>query len=200
MASNLPIGCGSLVIEVVTGSPDPRQHPFGSGHLPVSGQLSKAAGGGAGHRPRFPAAFRPPALACWAILRPLGNRAFLTVGLPEARFDHRTPTGLSRCTRMRTTGVDAPYTPRTAVPTRPTPHPRPPPAASQRPVPLPRHRFPPTEAKHHDASSRVHFRSPVRSSPACDPRVERESLGFAPSFTPRRYRRRMSRWGRAPGH
>jgi len=33
---------------------------------------------------RFPAAFRPPALASWAILRPLGNPAFLTVGFPSA--------------------------------------------------------------------------------------------------------------------
>lgn len=33
--------------------------------------------------PRFPASFRPPALASWAILRPLEDRAFLTVGLPE---------------------------------------------------------------------------------------------------------------------
>jgi len=33
---------------------------------------------------RFPATFRPPALASWAILRPLGNPAFLTVGLPSA--------------------------------------------------------------------------------------------------------------------
>lgn len=68
--------------------------------------------------PRFPAAFRPPALASWAILRPLGNQAFLTVGLPSivalgpqrgCHVPHdRDPTGLG-----------APYTPRTAVFSRP---------------------------------------------------------------------------------
>jgi hypothetical protein len=42
---------------------------------------------------RFPAAFRPPALASWAILRPLGSRAFLTVGLPSASL-HSDPNGV----------------------------------------------------------------------------------------------------------
>jgi len=45
----LSFGSGSLVIVVLTGSPDPRQHPLGSGHQPVSGQLSETAGGEADH-------------------------------------------------------------------------------------------------------------------------------------------------------
>ena len=50
---------------------------------------------------RFPAAFRPPAFASEAILRPLENRAFLTVGLPQTPWRRRTPTGLSRSPRVR---------------------------------------------------------------------------------------------------
>lgn len=34
--------------------------------------------------PGFLPPFRPPAFASWVILRPLGNEAFLTLGLPAA--------------------------------------------------------------------------------------------------------------------
>jgi hypothetical protein len=74
MVSNLPIGSSVSVHRVVTGSPDPRQLPFGPGNRPYPASYarsirrrSRSSG------PRFPAAFRPPALACWAILRPLGS-------------------------------------------------------------------------------------------------------------------------------
>ena len=40
-ASNLPFGSSVIVIVSVTGSPDPRQRPFGPRQLPVSGQLSR---------------------------------------------------------------------------------------------------------------------------------------------------------------
>jgi len=94
------------------------------------------------------------------------------LGLPHGRltgpaFGSGPQRGCHVAHAWDTTGVGAPYTPGTAVPTRPTPHPRPPPAASQRPVPIPRCHIPPSEAKHHDASSKVYLRSPVRSSPAC---------------------------------
>ena len=49
---------------------------------------------------RFPAAFRPPAFASWAILFPLGSYAFLTVSRPGS-CSTRTPTGLPRSTRAR---------------------------------------------------------------------------------------------------
>src|SRR5450755_1104970 len=49
---------------------------------------------------RFPAAFRPPVLASWAILCPLATRAFLTVGLPGTSL-FLDPTGLSRSARVR---------------------------------------------------------------------------------------------------
>jgi hypothetical protein len=35
-----------------------------------------------------------------------------------------------------------------------------------------------------EASSRIHLRSPVRPSPACGPRTEREPLGTSPGFAP----------------
>ena len=43
---------------------------------------------------RFPAAFRPPAFASWAILFPLGSCAFLTVGRPGGCF-HPDPNGVA---------------------------------------------------------------------------------------------------------
>jgi hypothetical protein len=68
-----------------TGSPGPRQHPFGSGHSSrIRPVIPRTAGGGADpHALRFPAAFRLPALASRAIPYPPGNWAFLTVGLPD---------------------------------------------------------------------------------------------------------------------
>jgi hypothetical protein len=67
-----------------TGSPGPRQHPFGSGQRPYPAGYPRRPAEELTNVSRFPAAFRLPALASWAILRPLGNRAFLTVGLPSA--------------------------------------------------------------------------------------------------------------------
>jgi hypothetical protein len=49
---------------------------------------------------RFPAAFRPPAFASRAFLRPPGYSASLTVGLP-AHTTCRTPSGLSRSACVR---------------------------------------------------------------------------------------------------
>ena len=43
---------------------------------------------------RFPAAFRPPAFASWAILFPLRSCAFLTVGRPGGCF-HPDPNGVT---------------------------------------------------------------------------------------------------------
>ena len=72
-------------------------------------------------------------------------------------------------------------TPGTAVPARPAGHPRPPHAALQRPVPVPPSSNPPPEASYHEASSRVHGRSPVRPSPRLwPPGVEREPSGLSP--------------------
>jgi hypothetical protein len=50
MASNLSVGSSVVVNRPSTGSPDPRQLPFGSGHqAPVSGRLCGTISGGADH-------------------------------------------------------------------------------------------------------------------------------------------------------
>jgi hypothetical protein len=60
--------------------------------------------------------------------------------------------------------------------------------------------LPPSQAWHNGASSRVHSRSPVRSSPLpVAPGWNGSPWAFPPGFTPRRYRRRMPEWGQASG-
>jgi len=125
-----------------TGSPDPRQRPFGPGHQPRIRPVIRV--GGRRSQPsvsRFPAAFRPPALACRVILFPPGDWAFLTVGLPGAlRPD---PDGVSTFRTARYDRGGCPLYPGDggALPARCRA--RPSPAASQRPVPAPRTRIPP---------------------------------------------------------
>ena len=60
--------------------------------------------------------------------------------------------------------------------------------------------LPPPQAWHNGASSRVHSRSPVRSSPLPVASGWNGSpWALPPGFTPRRYRRRMPEWGQASG-
>jgi hypothetical protein len=60
--------------------------------------------------------------------------------------------------------------------------------------------LPPPQAWHNGASSRVHWRSPVRSSPLpVAPGRNRNPWALPPGFTPRRYQRRMPKWGQASG-
>jgi hypothetical protein len=62
---------------------------------------------------RFPAAFRPPALACGIVLLPLGSWAFLTVGLPDTILLLSGPhRGCHVLHERDTTGLGAPCTPR----------------------------------------------------------------------------------------
>jgi hypothetical protein len=88
------------------------------------------------------------------------------------------------------------YTPGTAVLTRPA-------GLAGRRMPLHSGQSlhpdadPPPElliTRHHQGFTAVH---PSGLPLACGPRVEQEPLGFSPSFTPHRYRRRMSGWGQA---
>jgi hypothetical protein len=61
--------------------------------------------------------------------------------------------------------------------------------------------LPPSRAWDNGASSRVHSRSPVRSSPLpVAPGWNRSPWASPPGFTPRRYQRRMPKRGRALGH
>jgi hypothetical protein len=124
------------------------------------------------------------------------------LGLPCGRLtgpccQGRTPTGLPRSARMSCGREGALSTPGTAVPARPAGHPRPPHAALQRPVPVPRpatHHRRLLITRHHQGFTVVH---PSGLPLACSPRVEREPSGFPPGFTPRRYQRRMPGWGQA---
>jgi hypothetical protein len=86
------------------------------------------------------------------------------------------------------------------VPTRPAQALRSPPAASQRPVLAPWSRI------HHPRLGITrHHRGFTGVRPSGLPRPvvpgwNRGPWASASSFTPRRYRRRMSKWGQAPGH
>ena len=144
----------------------PRQHPFGSGHQPVSGQLSGTSSGGG--RSSVPVSCCLSATGIRFLGRPVPARdsAFLTVGLPaRQQLSGRTPTGFPRSTRTRYDRGGCPLYPGTAVLPRPTPNPRPAPAASQRPVLHPAADIPSAGARRNEASTGVHSRSPVRSSP-----------------------------------
>ncbi len=79
---------------VPAGSPDPRQRPFRPGSSPIRPVMREPLAEEPAPGSRFPAAFRPPAFASRVFLRPLGDSAFLTVGLPADTS--RTPSGLSR--------------------------------------------------------------------------------------------------------
>ena len=117
VVSNLT--CPSVWLSLVTVAPHrptwPRQPPFGSGHTPGIRPVIR-------HdrrrcRPSVPVSCRLSAtgIRFLAIHIPLGNWAFLTVGLPAPVPRNRTPTGLPRCTRRETAGEGALCTPGTAV-------------------------------------------------------------------------------------
>src|SRR5262249_48569713 len=134
--SNLPIGSGISNQLLLTGSPDPRQLPFGPGNTPVSDRLcanhpaeepNRAVAG-------FPSPFGVSALASWVILRPLGSCAYLTVGLPTESIAG-PQRGCHVAHEQDSTGQGAPFTPGTVVRSRPAAVLRPAPAAFQRPVP-----------------------------------------------------------------
>ncbi len=132
--------------------------------------------------PRLPVAFRQPGIRLLGHPLPPRSWACLAVGLPAAHLGGRTSTGFPRCTRMRCDRGGCPLYPGTAVPKRPVRDPRPPPAALQRQVPLPRCNFPPPRLRmtRHQRGFKQ-FTHPVFPL-ACDPRVERASLSFLPEL------------------
>jgi hypothetical protein len=115
--------------------------------------------------PGFPVAFRRAGIC------------FLDHPVPAGEFSvpHGRPPGRAAATGPRrgshvplardTTGEGALYATEAAVSTRLGKCPQPPPAASQRPAPAPRQHDPSAGAHLNEASSRIHSRSPVRSSP-----------------------------------
>src|ERR1700751_397281 len=184
--SNLPIGSGVSDRLVFTGSPDPRQLPFGPGNTPVSDQLcashpaeepNRTVGG-------FPSPFGVSALASWVIQRPLGSCTFLTVALPA---DIAGPQrGCHVAHEQDSTGQGAPFTPGTVVRSRPATNLRPAPAASQRPVPTAPLTHPIGGGHLHEASSGVHSRSPITPRwLAATPEPESETASRRSSPRPR---------------
>ena len=117
IVSNLSFGSGVVVIGSYTGSPDPRQHPFGSGHhVPYPASYAGTTGGGAGER--------CPGVSCCLSAtgirlsgHPIPAEEF---GLPHGRLTgHKPRAGPQRGYHVLhvpdTTGVGAPSTPGTAV-------------------------------------------------------------------------------------
>jgi hypothetical protein len=126
--------------------------------------------------PGFPWPFGPPSLASRVILSRRG------VEPPSRSADQAaawTPTGFPRSARVRRDRGGCPLDPGAAVPARPVPSHRPAPAASQRPAlhPCPQ---PIAGGQRNEASSRVHSRSPVRSSPCLWPPDGTRALGLLP--------------------
>jgi hypothetical protein len=98
----LPFGSGVLDHRVPTGSPDPRQHPFGSGHQPVSGRLSGNHQRRSQHQP-FPVSRCLSATGIRFSGRPAPAAEF---SLPHGQPTRQqifvwTSTGLSRSARDR---------------------------------------------------------------------------------------------------
>jgi len=159
----------------------PRQHPnngarrlAGAGIRPVMRGPSAEA---PSSRPRFPVAFRPPALASWASCSRPGFRPSLRSAYPAD--DHRWgPDGIST---FRTCEIDrggCPLYSGTAVLIQPTEALRLPPAASQRPV------LDPSDTSHLRGCRCRSIRGFTYVHPsglplACDPRMERGPLGFS---------------------
>jgi hypothetical protein len=144
---------------------------------------------------RFSCCLSAAGLRFLGILFPSRNSALLTVGLPA--LAHRTLTGFPCSARVRCGWGRASSIPRG----RRCPHGR---VCSTtaacritaaRPL-SPRCCVPAREVmltRHHQGFP---VSRPVPSLPlTCDPQPERGPLGFPASFTPGRYRPRMSRWG-----
>ena len=166
---------------VFTGSPGPRQHPFGSGHLPVSGRLSRTASEGAGHHVPVSRCLSAAGIRFLAILFPPGDR-------PSSRSAYRP------CRAGPRRGFHVPHARDSDRGGRPLypgdggAHPagR---SISGRRLPLPCgqslhpaaafHLAGPNVTRHHQGFTRVH---PSGLPLACGPRTERGPLGFFPEL------------------
>ena len=194
-ASNLSLGSGVLTI-LSSQAHQTRVSALSSRAAALSGQLCGNRWRRSQHPVPFPAAFRPPAFASRVFLRPLEDSASLTVGLPAA--SRRTPSGLSRSACDRYGRGGCPLNPggQWCAPGQPSSPGRHPPPSNGRPL-FSRLLQPTGESANDEASSRIHSRSPVRPSPACNPRMEQESLGISPGFAPRSHPRRTPGRGRS---
>lgn len=148
------------------GSPAPRQRPSDPTARSASGRLPR------GHRleqrhshPGFPPPFGAPPSACSGHLVPPRDSAPLTIGY-RALEQPGPRRGVPRSAIRDTTGVGAPSTPRPAVFLTTDSHS---PVAAcrlfQRPGPITLVLIPSLRARNNEASTGIHSRSPVRSSP-----------------------------------
>jgi len=148
---------------------------------------------------RFPVAFRLPALAFWSSCSRPGSWALLTVGLPA---NGRTPTGFPRFAR---TSCDRGGCPLYSGDNGAHPDRSRSPASVRRitatcPYAPPQH---PIDTglcfTKHQPRVQNDFTRPIFPSPVT-PGWNRSPWAWAPSFAPRPYRRRTSRWGQAIEH
>src|SRR5215510_22504 len=218
-APNLPIGSGASNHQVHTGSPDPRQLPFGPGNPPVSGQLS---GEPPAEVPAPVPGFLPPFGHRHSLLGPSCARWGTQ---PSSRSAHRQQpaAGPQRGCRVAheqdATGQGTLFTPGTVVRSRPATTFRPAPAAFLRPVPAAPLNHPIGEVHFHEASTRVHAIHPSpqsrlatgpepetrpgsrRSSPRPpSPDGTRTASASTPGSAPRSYPRRTPGRRRANAH
>jgi hypothetical protein len=220
MVSNLPIGSGVSVHLVVTGSPDPRQLPFGPGNRPYPASYAET--------------IRRRCQSCGpGFLLPFGYRHSLLGSScarwgiePSSRPAYRPPpvTGPQRGCRVAheqaATGQGALFIPGTVVRSRPAITFRPAPAALPRPVPTAPLEHPIGRGHFHETSARVHAihpspqarlatgprpGTPLTGSRRSSPRLRppdgtRAASASAPGFAPRGYPRRTPERRRAITH
>jgi hypothetical protein len=193
--SNLPFGSSVDGHRVLTGPPDPRQHPCGSGQSPYPAGYAGRPAEALAICPGFPLPFGDrrwllgSSCARWGA-GPSLRSAYRTLAV-------RTPAGFPRSTRVRYDRGGCPLNSGTAMLSRLTMGLQPAPAASQRPV------LHPAGAIHRRGSrsrgiirGSLAFTRPVFPLPVT-PGWNRGPWASPSSSTPRRYRRRMSKWGRA---
>lgn len=184
-------------------SPDPRGHPFGSGHQARYPAGSFTTFGRRGPKPRSWCSRRLSARRHWLVGSSCpAEELSLPHGQPTSRpVDRLDPDGVSTFHTHEQRPGWVPSRPRgRRCPPRPPPNRRPPPAVSQRHGPCTPVLLAPTGAQRNEASSRVHCCSPVRSSPSpVVPGCNRDPWASPRGFAPRRYQRRTPGWGQAMG-
>lgn len=179
MVSNLSFGSGVDTHRVLTGPPDPRQHPFGSGQCPYP---ASCAGRPAEALATSPGFLSPFGCRPWLLDHPLPAGE---LGLPYGRLTGEDPSGPHQgyhVPRERdTTGVGAPFTPgrRCSPGWQRIPNRRLPLLNGQSCTPL---EHPTCGAKDHEASSGVQSPSPVRSSPCLWSADGTRTLGLLPEL------------------
>ena len=182
----MPIGSGIFNQLLLTGSPDPRQLPFGPGNRPYpTSYAATIRRRGRYTGSRFPVRLSTVGVGFWVLLRPLG-RFSLPHGRPTSGVDPPDPNGvvMLRMNKIRS-GRAPPYRGR-SVRSRPTTTLRPAPAAFQRPVPTAPLTHPIGGGHLHEASSGVHLASPITPRwLAATPEPESETASRRSSPRPR---------------